>query len=275
MTGLAKTALLVMMMIVSGALLRADEHPVALDKKIDSAKCLECHDDKGKGAHVHSAIAMGCDSCHAVRLEKDATFVELSSPREEICFTCHEKTKAQVLHGPYEKGGCVLCHDPHSAENDKQLRGAGNALCLECHQDRRVTGEKVQLFKASQELTAAQFEEIPKIGLDPTLNFGHPMGNHKVADAPDPLHPGQKISCLSCHENHAAERESLVRTVEFKGKKTDACDACHSAKDDERMAAAQKRSDELETQRLKEQQARAKQPSTTPEKPPETRKKLQ
>ncbi len=29
---------------------RAAQHPVPLDPKTDSAKCLECHEDKGKGA---------------------------------------------------------------------------------------------------------------------------------------------------------------------------------------------------------------------------------
>src|ERR1017187_8520919 len=33
-------------------------HPVPLDKNIDAAKCLECHEDKSKGKFVHSAIAM-------------------------------------------------------------------------------------------------------------------------------------------------------------------------------------------------------------------------
>ena len=32
----------------------AKEHPVPLDKNVDSAKCLECHEDKSKGKAVHS-----------------------------------------------------------------------------------------------------------------------------------------------------------------------------------------------------------------------------
>ena len=50
-------------------------HPVPLDKNVDSAKCLECHEDKSKGKAVHSAIAMGCLSCHEVRVNKDITRV--------------------------------------------------------------------------------------------------------------------------------------------------------------------------------------------------------
>ena len=52
-------------------------HPVPLDPKVDAAKCLECHEDKTKGKAVHSAIAMGCLSCHEIRVNKDVTRVKL------------------------------------------------------------------------------------------------------------------------------------------------------------------------------------------------------
>lgn len=245
--------------------LAADDHPVRLEKNVDTPQCLECHEEKSKGPHVHSAIQAGCTACHEVKTDKDNTSVDLVAPKEELCFTCHEKSKESTLHGPYAKGGCVLCHDPHVSNFDKQLRAEGNSLCLECHQDRVMKGN-LAVFKTSYELTESEFQEVPKIGLDPTLKFGHPMGMHKVADAPDPLHPGGKITCLTCHENHAAAREKLVRTTEYKGKKMDVCDACHLANDEARMAEGQKRTDALEAQRQKEEQARGKQPSIMPQK---------
>jgi len=55
----------------------AKEHPVPLEKNVDSAKCLECHEDKSKGKAVHSAIATGCLSCHEVRVNKDITRIKL------------------------------------------------------------------------------------------------------------------------------------------------------------------------------------------------------
>ena len=247
--------------------LHAAEHPVTLEKNVDAAKCLECHEEKSKAPHVHSAIDLGCTTCHEVKTEKDVTNIELVAPKEELCLTCHEKAKGSTVHGPYAKGGCVLCHDPHVSEFEYQLRASGNALCLECHQNRSISG-KLALFKTSHELTEEEFQAIPKIGLDPTLKMGHPLGMHKVADAPDPLRPDKKLSCLSCHENHASDREKLVRTVELGGKKMDACDACHLANDNARMAEAQKRADELEAQRQKEQQLRAKQPSVMPQRAP-------
>src|SRR6266542_1755966 len=57
----------------------AKQHPVPLDAKTDAAKCLECHEDKAKGAHVHTAVAMGCNSCHEVRVNKDITRVKLNT----------------------------------------------------------------------------------------------------------------------------------------------------------------------------------------------------
>lgn len=259
--------LLTLVLMLAGAVrVQAGENPVPLEKNVDAAKCLECHEDKTKGPHVHSAISTGCTTCHEVKVvDKDTTNVDLIAPKEELCFTCHEKAKNPTLHGPYEKGGCVYCHDPHVSDFDKQLRAEGNKLCLECHQDRRITGT-LALFKTAHELPESEFQEIPKIGLDPTLKFGHPMGTHKVADAPDPLHPGAKISCLTCHENHASDREKLVRTTEFKGKKMDVCDACHSANDEASMAVAQKRTDEQEAQRQKEQKSLSKQPIAMPQK---------
>src|SRR5579862_5446053 len=67
----------------------AKEHPVPLDKNVDAAKCLECHEDKTKGKAVHSAIATGCLSCHEVRVNKDVTRVKLiTSTPQALCLSC-------------------------------------------------------------------------------------------------------------------------------------------------------------------------------------------
>src|SRR5215470_1858989 len=70
--------------------LRADIHPVPLEKNVDAAKCLECHSDKATGKNVHTAIATGCLSCHEVRVSKDVTRVKLiTTTPASLCFTCH------------------------------------------------------------------------------------------------------------------------------------------------------------------------------------------
>ena len=53
--------------------LRADIHPVPLEKNATSAQCLECHAEKAKGKFVHTAVSAGCE----VRLNKDVTRVKL------------------------------------------------------------------------------------------------------------------------------------------------------------------------------------------------------
>src|SRR6478736_3450518 len=98
------------------------------------------------------------------------------------------------------------------------------------------------------------------------------MGVHKVTDMPHLLLPGEKISCLTCHENLAAAREKLVRTVLVEKKQMDVCDASRAANDAARMALAHKRADEQEAQRQKEAQTRAKQPNVMPQKAPQGKK---
>src|SRR6266496_5478790 len=92
----------------------AKTHPVPLDKNVDSAKCLECHEEKTKGKAVHSAIATGCLSCHEVRVTKDVTRVKLiTAVPYKLCLTCHgDKDAAQIkgnIHPPAVRN-CLTCH---------------------------------------------------------------------------------------------------------------------------------------------------------------------
>lgn len=89
-------------LIFSASLCGAATHPVPLEKNTDSAKCIECHEDKTKGKSVHSAIATGCMSCHEVRVTKDATFVKLiTATPHALCLTCHADMNAADLKGPF------------------------------------------------------------------------------------------------------------------------------------------------------------------------------
>ena len=77
-------------------------HPVPLDNRTDDAKCLECHADKAKGAHVHSAVAMGCQSCHEIRTTKTDTRVKLKTiTTVSLCLSCHTDKKASDIKGPH------------------------------------------------------------------------------------------------------------------------------------------------------------------------------
>ena len=229
--------ILSLLVLVCSLRVLADEHPVAIPKDADSAKCLECHEEKGKGKAVHSAIQMGCTSCHEIKTQGETTNINLTAPKEQLCFTCHDKSKDDVRHAPYDKGECVTCHDPHTSDFPKQTRAEGNALCLECHAERAQKGDKIELFK-SQSISAQDFEAIPKILPNSAAVAGHPWANHPVGGVPDPLHPGQKMSCQSCHETHSSTLEKLVVKQKDGG---DLCDTCHNVFETERHAALEKK----------------------------------
>ena len=201
------------------------EHPFIEPKEIKPETCLTCHPEKKEGRFVHTAMGMGCESCHRIISEKNRTTITLLAAGGQLCARCHEARKDPVLHGPYQAGQCLTCHEPHSSPFKAQTRSAGNSLCLECHAPKLAKADTVTLF-SFQKVSKADFEAIPKITLDPTLDFGHPCATHPVARVPDPLHEGQKMSCLSCHTPHAAGMANLL--VSGKGARG-LCDSCHGA----------------------------------------------
>ncbi len=129
----------------------AKEHPIPLDKNVDSAKCLECHEDKTKGKAVHSAIATGCLSCHEVRVNKDITRIKLiTATPQALCMSCHAEKDAATIKGtvhPPAVRDCIKCHDPHTSDNKNQLLkpesgDKGKNLCLDCHKQGLNVPEK-------------------------------------------------------------------------------------------------------------------------------------
>ena len=100
----------------SATLMFGGIHPVPLEPNTDSAKCAECHQDKAKGKFVHSAIPMGCTTCHEIRVTKDVTRIKLTATTPQaLCFTCHSAMNPADLKGtvhPPAVRDCLKCHDP-------------------------------------------------------------------------------------------------------------------------------------------------------------------
>lgn len=218
------TAVLAWVCLPLAVTLIAKEHPVPLPADFDPAQCSSCHTDKTEGKHIHTAIAMGCGTCHQVETKQESTQVSLMMEAQELCLTCHQKEEGKG-HGPYVAGQCTVCHYPHASEFPAQARAATNQLCLDCHLVRRRTGETVKTL-GSQSLSAAEFAKIPKIALDANLRLGHPYIGHPVTDGSDPLRKEEPYSCLSCHEPHAAQVPKLLRA---EWKDIEICDRCHQA----------------------------------------------
>jgi predicted CXXCH cytochrome family protein len=80
------------------------------------------------------------------------------------------------------------------------LKAEPATLCLDCHPDIKKGPHVIAGFTRS----------------------GHPLGNDKK-EAQDPLRPGKKFYCASCHEPHRSELPKLNRF----GKGMVACQQCH------------------------------------------------
>src|SRR5215470_14855288 len=64
---ISQVAAVIVLVCLGAVSAYAKSHP-PLASKTDDSKCVECHEAKAKGKSVHSAIAIGCSSCHEVRI---------------------------------------------------------------------------------------------------------------------------------------------------------------------------------------------------------------
>ncbi|MGO9305534.1 MAG: cytochrome c3 family protein [Candidatus Korobacteraceae bacterium] len=245
----------------------AARHPVPLDPNTDSAKCITCHEDKTKGASVHSANAQGCMSCHEIRIIKsrdkkkeDITRVKLIKATPlSLCLTCHQGMKASgsssVVHAPVTRN-CLTCHDPHNSPNKNLLKKVASGdskenLCLSCHNQGLNVPEKGSRHAALD------------MGCD-TCHVTHKTGNsaqrdnrfHLTKDAPAlcldchdatdkklaEAHHNQPFAtadCLTCHDPHQSPKPKLAQRFQHAPFEAGSCEACHADAKDGKVVLTQ------------------------------------
>ncbi len=223
-------------------------HPVPLDPKTDSAKCIECHEDKTKGKAVHSAIATGCTTCHEIRVNKDTTRVKLvTATAYKLCLSCHSDKDATQIKGqvhPPAVRGCLTCHDPHTSDNKFQLLKATSGdkkdnLCLTCHTQGTDVPEKGSRH-AALDMGCETCHITHKTGERGKREFDYHLTKdapalcadcHDVKDANlVKAHQGQPFAtadCLSCHDPHQSKSPKLMRAFLHSPFESKACDTCH------------------------------------------------
>lgn len=227
----------------------AGKHPVPLEPKQDSATCTQCHEDKTKGKAVHTAIAMGCNSCHEIRVNKDITRTKLiTSTPQALCLTCHaDKNAAKIqgkVHGPAVRD-CLKCHDAHVSDNKNQLLkpATGDSkdtnLCLTCHKV-GVDVPKDGSRHAALDMGCDTCHVTHKTGERGKREFDF----HLTKDAPalcidchDPKdaalatkHSGQPFGtadCLTCHDPHQSSQKHLMAKFTHMPFVGGQCDSCH------------------------------------------------
>ncbi len=252
--------LLALVLVMAVAPVWAKEHPVPLDKNVDSAKCLECHEDKTKGKSVHSAIATGCLSCHEVRVNKDITRVKLiTSTPQALCLSCHTDKDAEKIKGtvhPPAVRDCIKCHDPHTSDNKNQLLkpesgDKGKNLCLDCHNQGLNVPEKGSRHAALDMgcdscHTTHKTGEVGKQEFDNHLNKAVPalcMDCHDVKDeALIKAHQGQPFAtanCTQCHDPHQSAQPKLLQKFTHPPFAEKSCDTCHAPAKDGKVVLTQ------------------------------------
>jgi predicted CXXCH cytochrome family protein len=247
----------------------AKQHPVPLDPKTDSAKCIECHEDKSKGKAVHSAIATGCTSCDEVRVNKEVTRVKLiTATPYRLCLQCHADKDANEIKGRVHKPAvrdCLKCHDPHASDNKNQLlkpvsgTTKNENLCLSCH----TQGVKVPeggsrhaaldmgcdtchvthktSDKGDREANFHLTKNSPALCVD-----CHDTKDETLTKA----HQNQPFAgtdCVTCHDPHQSSRPKLMQAfvhAPFDGGSS-SCATCHQAPKDGKVVLTTATSKEL------------------------------
>jgi predicted CXXCH cytochrome family protein len=231
----------------------AGKHPTPLDKDIDAAKCIECHENKTKEKSIHTAVKDGCFSCHEVRVRGDVTRVNLTSTTTlSLCLKCHPDKKAApgqgLLHPPVARD-CTMCHDPHDSPNKDHLVESLSGdrkenLCLKCH-DNGLNVSANGSRHAPLDMGCDTCHVIHKKGAR-----GNPESSLHLSAAPHTLcvgchdvknesliaaHKGQpfeKADCLACHAVHQSDGPELIQKYPHRPYADKSCDICHQAPKD-------------------------------------------
>lgn len=214
-------------------------HPAPVDGKVGltagsvDSLCYNCHSNfkaemEGAGSR-HKLLSESTRSCmechdpHAANQEYD-----LKKPAQELCVSCHDekpatagtgemtaqgerqylKLSSKYVHEPAKKA-CLICHNAHASEHQKELRVSIRDLCMDCHGENAEkivqSSQPYPLFNGLVSLPPKMFEKLKQFELP---------GKY--------VHEPVKESCAFCHDAHASEdKAGLYAPV------TDLCLACH------------------------------------------------
>ena len=115
--------------------------PAQVNAQLD---CKKCHKQMATKKFVHTALQMGCESCHTEPHQKNSKFPKgLSAAAPDLCYGCHDKAKftKKNIHPPVAGGMCSGCHDPHTSDTPKLLLASGSELCFMCHDKKSFQGK--------------------------------------------------------------------------------------------------------------------------------------
>ena len=202
------------------------------------------HKDVASTAHnVATAGTPVCVYCHVPRDAAGQLLWPNGQPNatsdfaglKRLCFSCHDGTvtrERRYVFNPERPDhvrtagvtgqDCDRCHDAHGTTSTKFLRVPENAnFCWNCH------------FRAGP-------ADHP-VGVDSIAAGMHPVDtqfNPKAGDYSgtrlwneDGTGPGNRVMCLTCHNPHGGQPNTLITTVEYDsegGSFQALCRSCHA-----------------------------------------------
>lgn len=207
-----------------------------------AAPCVSCHGSLSRDPVKHPPAKGECSTCHEADPSKRGTCRgvpagqgwKLADEEPKLCGGCHDLEAPKVAHGAFATGRCSGCHDPHSAKEERLLRGSGNALCLRCHgaeapvEARTAPGGKVSLFESFKPGGKPVAATPPATA--PASSVSAPPGKPSAAARVDltkkVVHPPvREGDCADCHEaGHGGARGGLLTKPAEK-----LCATCHQA----------------------------------------------
>jgi predicted CXXCH cytochrome family protein len=182
----------------------------------------QCHQERGRAKHVHGPVGAGiCISCHSPHGTFNPGFVP--KPGAELCFTCHQGSRAEfsrpVVHPPVEDG-CADCHDPHESPNRYQLLHDGDSLsglCFSCHEEGMFTRENQHAPVAEGDCIACHrphSSDHQALLIAPVAGGALCFQCHEDRQEDfemEYLHAPAEESCVECHDPHSAKAQYMLK----------------------------------------------------------------
>jgi predicted CXXCH cytochrome family protein len=202
----------------------------------------ECHPKMGTDKYVHGPVATGnCTFCHKQESKERHEFKPISDVAD-LCYACHDKLQlGPVVHKPVKDGNCTGCHSPHQSGNNFQLLGAGQELCLKCHNKNIISGKIKHGPVAVGDCAACHTHHsgnFPKLlsakGNDACYNC-HKDKQTEFSTKPH-IHAPMKSGCIQCHNPHSSDYKFTLIGESTKG----VCFVCHEDKHTEIAGATVK-----------------------------------
>ena len=201
-------------------------------KGTGTAFCYACHEDKqkqiesAKWKHSQPYVKVTCNDCHESHASARAALMK--GDEGQICAKCHERSALPVKHGPYEFGKCTSCHNPHGSDEPKLLWTSADSVCRGCHilnqAGVKVSETQVEL-PWKYKMQSADYQNSPKLGLDPSGDRGHPVVHHPFSGKNTKSAGGGQLTCLTCHQAHAARTKHLLPSNVSDS--IQLCEVCH------------------------------------------------